>query len=312
MSLYHKYRPATFEEVWGNEKTVRAIKKQLSKPTKDIPHVFLFTGPSGCGKTTFARIIANELDCHGRDFSEVDTADFRGIDTARAIRSKIPLKPSAMSKARVWLLDECHKLTNDAQNALLKALEDPPEHAFFILCTTDPQKLIKTLKSRATSFAVTLLSEERIAKGLGEICAKEKMRVKPDILKKIASTTQGHVRAAVVELDKVISLDPEEQKETIAEAEAEEAQTIDLCRLLLKKGQWKKVSLVLKNLIAEPESARYAVAGYAKAVLLSSGSEESYDLLNIFTSRKYVDVYELTAMCAAHSLGYGLWDNPTQ
>jgi len=308
MALHHKYRPEKVDDVWGNASTKRAVKVLLKKGKEDMPHALLFTGPSGCGKTTFGRIVAAELNCHGHDFQEVDTADFRGIETARGIRQKMRLRPSAQSDCRVWLLDECHKLTNDAQNALLKALEDTPSHVYFILCTTDPQKLLKTIKSRCTSFTVQALDKKEIVTGLDGICESEDKDVDKKILNKIAVSSQGHVRAAVVALDKVIDLPEKEQIQHLGKIEDEEAQTIELCRILMNRGSWKTCVRILDNLQTEPESVRYAVAGYARAVLTKSGKEDAFDLLNVFTSRKYIDQYELSAMCFAHIKQFGIWD----
>ena len=123
MSLYLKYRPNSFDEMVGNEDVVQVLKSQLKG--KQTPHSILFHGPTGCGKTTLGRIVANELGAKGSDLREVDSADFRGIDTIRDIRKQSTYKPLE-SPCRVWILDEVHKLTNDAQNAMLKALEDTP------------------------------------------------------------------------------------------------------------------------------------------------------------------------------------------
>jgi len=126
--LHIDYRPKTLKEMEGNRSTVDSLQAVLSRES-DIPHAFLFSGSAGCGKTSLGRIVASELGCAPADFREIDTADFRGIDTIREIKNQARLKPLA-GKVRVWLLDEFHKSTADAQNALLKILEEPPSHDF--------------------------------------------------------------------------------------------------------------------------------------------------------------------------------------
>ena len=123
MSLYHEHRPETLDEMEGNESTIKALRSVLSKPKNEIPHAFLLTGESGCGKTTLARIIKTKLACSDYNYKEVDSADFRGIDTIREIRRHMKLKGLG-GGIRIWLLDECHMISRDGMNALLKALED--------------------------------------------------------------------------------------------------------------------------------------------------------------------------------------------
>ena len=147
MSLHIVYRPDKFEEVIGNKITVKTIQNKIHGI--EPPHAILLHGPSGCGKTTLGRIISSELGCkiNSNDFNELDIAQLTGVDTAREIRQNMSFLPME-SKCRVWLLDEFHKASTSFQNAMLKALEDAPRHVYFILCTTDPEKIIKTVQTR--------------------------------------------------------------------------------------------------------------------------------------------------------------------
>jgi DNA polymerase-3 subunit gamma/tau len=144
-------RPTTFGEVVGQPRAVA----QLTQMGRDDrrPHLLLFVGPSGCGKTTLARIVRRKLRCGEADFMEVNAANNRGIDMVRDIEQRIGLAPID-GDCRVWLIDEAHALTPDAQGAFLKILEEPPSHVYFMLATTDPQKLKPTIRTRATEIVV--------------------------------------------------------------------------------------------------------------------------------------------------------------
>ena len=282
MSLHIDYRPATLKEVEGNRSTVEALQAILSRE-KDLPHAFLFLGPSGCGKTTLGRIVANELGCAQADMREVDVADFRGIDTIRDIRQQARLKPMA-GPVRVWLLDEVHRMTVDAMNALLKILEDTPPHVFFILCTTDPEKLLKTIISRCMTFSVGPLSERQTTRLLQRIVKAEGVEGFPEeAYRQLHAASQGHPRRAVVELDRIIDLDPKSILKAIEQSSKDEALGIDLCRALLKREPWGKVAAVLRGLQdQEEESLRRMVLGYMNAVLLKEDNQQAAQVIECF------------------------------
>jgi DNA polymerase III subunit gamma/tau len=288
MPLAIDYRPKTFDKVAGNRQTVKALQTILNRPRKDIQHAFLLTGPSGCGKTTLARIIKDMLGCNGRDYTEVDSAQFRGIDTIRDMRGQMMYK-AVEGDVRVWLIDECHQLSRDAMNGLLKALEDAPAHVFFILATTDPEKLLPTIKGRCAQFEVQPLDQDEMTDFLSTICRKERKRVPADVLKQISRDSMGSCRNALQVLDKVIDLDPEDMK-AVAEQEAQkENAVIDLCRALMKREKWTAVAQILKGLEKEdPEKVRLAVMGYASTVALNEkDASKAYLILDVFKDPTY-------------------------
>lgn len=291
MPLHLDYRPKTFDEFIGNKPTAEALKTLLNREKKEIPHSLLFTGPSGCGKTTLARIVAGELNCSDFDLKELNIADFRGIDTVRDIRKQVTLRPLG-GDTRVWILDECHKLSNDAQNALLKLLEDTPSHVYFLLCTTDPQKLLKTILSRCTEFKVSALSDNRLFRYLGQICAKEGKKVSREVLERISELSEGHPRASLVALDKVIDLPEKKMLRSVDTAIFEQNKAIELCQALIDKKGWKTVSVILKGLKEEdPERVRRAVLGYCSSVLLNKDSPGAFVIMEQFIIPLYDSGY---------------------
>lgn len=280
--LYKLHRPRTLAAVVENEETVGSLRTYLER--KRLPHSLLFHGPSGCGKTTLARIVKDELGCHDLDFKEINSSTFRGIDTVRDVQSAVRLAPVA-GPVRVWLIDECHKMTNDAQNGILKLLEDTPAHAYFLLCTTDPDKLIAALRGRCQAMPVKLLSEKGALALLARVAKREGITLSKTITECLIENAQGSARVLLVLLEKIATL-PENQREAaIAAKLAEDNKAIDLCRLLIgRKASWKQVADVLANLKEEPESVRRAVLGYARSVLLKGGSWEAYNVIVAFSN----------------------------
>ena len=286
MALHLTHRPNTLEDFIGNASMIGALESVLSREG-EIPHAFLFTGPSGCGKTTLARIVATRLGCSEYDFKELNAADFRGIDTIREVRKQVSLRPLG-GKCRVWILDECHSLSGDAQNALLKLLEDTPKHVYFMLCTTNPQKLIKTIISRCMEFQVGTLPENRIVRMLEGVVEKEGKTIPKQVLEHIAVICQGHPRRALVALDKVIDLPEEKMMRAVEQSQEEESQVIDLCRALMERKKWVEIAKILKGLKdQEPEQVRRAVLGYCNSVLLNKESPQAYLVMERFMRPLY-------------------------
>lgn len=285
MSLYLDYRPRTWDEIVGNEETVSSLQNMLKKG--NVPHTYLFVGGSGCGKTTIARILANDLGCTGNDYREINAADFRGIDSVREIIQSAKYKPLE-GKTKVYMIDECHKLTTDAQNAMLKILEDTPDHVYFILATTDPQKLLATVKSRAVQYVMNPLSDMEMMRLLKITIKKEKESVDKEVLEQIIQDSMGHPRAAMNILEKVLNTEPEERLEA-AKAMAEQTnESIELCRCLLSNSGWKKCAAILQGLKGqEAESIRRVVLGYAQSVLLKAENDQAAMIIEQFMEPLY-------------------------
>ena len=286
MSLYNKYRPTDLTQIKGNSQILLALEGMLGD-ISSCPHSFLLHGPSGCGKTTIGRIIANRLDSKGNDFREVDSADFRGIDTIREIRKGAQF--AAMEGLnRVWLIDECHKLTNDAQNALLKILEDPPSHVYFILCTTDPQKLLATIKGRCIQFQVSPLTDTQLLGLLKSVVRAENETLEREVYDQIILDSIGSARNALQILEQCLNVPSEERLDIAKRTAAVQTESIALCRALIKGEKWANIKVILEGIKEqEPEDIRRLVLAYAQAILLKSENDRAAAIIEAFWEPTY-------------------------
>ena len=223
-ALYRKYRPTTFKDVVGQEHIERTLKNAIDQGK--VSHAYLFCGPRGTGKTTMARILAKALLCEQGptvepdgtcpeceaiaqgthpDVYELDAASRTGVDNVREeIIARVNYAPTR-GAWKVYIIDEVHMLTNAAFNALLKTLEEPPEHILFILCTTDPQKVPDTIQSRCQRFDFHRISNEAIVSRLGAICVEEGVDFEGEALDLIAYRADGGMRNALTSLEQLIA-----------------------------------------------------------------------------------------------------------
>jgi len=286
MPLNIDYRPQNFDEFIGNESTVQKLRSVILR--KDVPHVFLFHGPSGTGKTTLARIVAKKLGCLDMDIQEMNIADIGGIDTARDIRSKMRLKPISGGKIKVYILDEIQRSSQAFMQSLLKPLEDAPSHCFFILCTTDPQKLNKALRNRCSPFQTSLLNQNELLILLDWVLKQEDVELSKELLYQIAQTSKGSPRQALIILDQIIDLKPEERERCIQDYEKKENQAIDLCRELFKeRSSWRKINELLENIEDDPETVRRIVLGYFRVILKKGKNPKARLIMDYFLDPFY-------------------------
>ena len=195
-ALYRTYRPEKLADVVGQEEAVSLIQGQLDN--NEITHAYLFSGPRGVGKTTLARIIAKELGCDPVfDVAEIDAASHNKVDDIRDLNESINFVASSPDKKRIFILDEVHMLSNAASNAFLKTLEEPPDHVVFILATTEPERVLETIKSRTTHVVFKKIDEEEIFSRLSSIAKKEKMKVSKEVLRSVANFSDGSLRDAI-------------------------------------------------------------------------------------------------------------------
>lgn len=223
-TLYRKYRPNNFDTVFGQEYIKKSIQNALDQ--NKLAHAYLFSGPRGVGKTTIARIIAKSVNCmkngisskpclscencvsiaesNNLDIIEIDAASNRGIDEIRSLKESINYQP-VRCRMKVYIIDEIHMLTNEAFNALLKTLEEPPKHAIFILATTEINKLPDTIISRCICYNFKTLSENEAIDMMRNCVEKENIKIDDDSLKLIFKKSGGSARDAFSILEQISS-----------------------------------------------------------------------------------------------------------
>jgi DNA polymerase III subunit gamma/tau len=224
-ALYRRYRPETFADVIGQQHVTDPLQQALSHDRTN--HAYLFSGPRGCGKTTSARILARCLNCvqgptatpcgvcqscqdlatggpGSLDVIEIDAASHGGVDDARDLRERAFYSP-ASSKYKVYIIDEAHMVSKEGFNALLKLVEEPPEHVKFVFATTEPEKVIATIRSRTHHYPFRLVPPGELQAYLATICEREQVQVQPGVLQLVVRAGRGSVRDSLSVLDQLIA-----------------------------------------------------------------------------------------------------------
>lgn len=199
MSLATKYRPRSFESVLGQDHVKIILQKQLD--TNNIKNTYLFCGPSGDGKTTIARILANKINKGQGNPIEIDAASNNGVDNIRSIIDDAKQR-SIDSEYKIFVVDECHMITNAGWNAFLKCIEEPPKYTIFMFCTTNPEKVPATIVNRCMRFNLSKVSTDKIRERLEYICEKEGYINYSEACDFIAKISNGGVRDAISSLEK--------------------------------------------------------------------------------------------------------------
>jgi len=297
-----KYRPQTFDEVVGQEHITQTLKNAIA--TNRLAHAYLFVGPRGTGKTSTARILAKALNCvHGPtvtpcgecdvcreiaagnslDVLEIDGASNNGVEQVRELREQVRYAPTR-GKYKLYIIDEVHMLSTAAFNALLKTLEEPPEHVKFLFATTDVQKVLPTILSRCQRFDLRRIPGELIAGHLQHIAAQEKIQLDPEAAMTIARGADGGLRDAESMLDQLVSF----CGESIAEADVlavfgfTAAQTVStLCDHLLEGNASEALSVVHQQAEAGRDLSRLMadLIGHLRNLLVAKADPNRLDAI---------------------------------
>jgi DNA polymerase-3 subunit gamma/tau len=259
-----KYRPLEFKEFFGFEKEIESILSILH--TK---HTYLFYGPRGCGKTTLGRLLAYELGIKDIDIKEIDAASNTGVDDARKIRENAQFSPMA-SKHKIYIIDEFHRLTGNAEDALLKLFEEPPPHCYFVLCTSEIDKVRTTIKSRCAKYEVKPLTTAESKELLDWITDSEKLDIPDEVKFSIIDKCECIPREMIIALDMIKNMKDPKDAIDLIQSTGGKKEIADLCWALLNGDKWEKVAEILKAIPDEAENVRYGVLGIMNSMLLKN------------------------------------------
>jgi DNA polymerase-3 subunit gamma/tau len=316
--LARKYRPQTFDEVIGQDEVVSQLKGALA--TGRLGHAFLFSGPRGTGKTTCARILARELNkikSAGSeqlgldtflDIIEIDGASNNSVDDIRTLRENVQLIPMS-GGVKVYIIDEVHMLSESAFNALLKTLEEPPEHVKFIFATTNPDKLPVTVISRCQRFNFKRIPVSLIVGKLQDLCQKEKIRADEDALRVIARASQGSMRDALSVLDQLCST----STKGIAVMDVsrmfglvEEEKLFEIAEALAMKDS-PRALVVLEKIVDEGKDARQLgqdlIEVYRNLMVVKTGGKDAERLKELEKLLDYSKAYKEALVRVADKIG---------
>ena len=292
MTLHTKYRPKHFEEVIGQIEIVKSLQNLIE--TGKMPKSFLFTGPSGTGKTTLARIIANKLGCDIQNIIEVDAATNTGVEDMRVLCEGLRYPAFGLTTVKVAIVDECQALSKSSWSSLLKIIEEPPSHLYFVFCTTEPSKVLDTIKTRCHQYNLKEVSTDDLMDLLDFVSETEQITLPDNAIALAARSAQGSPRMALVRLSQIRNCKTIQEVKKLLEQPLEESEVIELCKLIVAgRGlTWQKIVDILNKLKEQnPESIRIQIVNYLTACILKNQSEKEavrlLTILNYFSNPIY-------------------------
>lgn len=269
IDLHTKYRPATLEKVIGQEAVVKSVRTVLKKRSS---RSFIFTGPSGTGKTTLARVIALMVGCDvDRNLIEVDAASHTGIDAMRAITQMSEYTALGGKGIKVFLIDEAHALSKQAWQSLLKSVEEPPRHVYWIFCSTEPLRIPETIRTRCATYDLKAVGSEDIFELLKEVATAEEFTTGEDVLYLIAEKSYGSPRRALTFLGQCSALTSRKEAAKLLRAATEDGDVADLCRALMSGTNWAAAMKLVAPLREQKgESIRQVVVNWFTKVTMDA------------------------------------------
>jgi len=266
-----KHRVKNIKRILGND----SIKEYISNVEK-WPSSILLVGETGCGKTTIARIIGK---IRKSELIELNISKTRGIENARAIIDSVQTH-SLLGTGKTIVLNECHEATKQFQDAMLEILEEPPKDVLFVLCTTDPQKLLPAVKSRCVIHKLNKLDYGESKTLLKRIIKKEKLTIDKSLYRDIILSSNGIPRKLLLILDSISNMKSKKQIKKIIEGyeyidEMVSKELVELCQLLLRREKYKTICDLLKQIKEPPETIKRAICGYMSKILISGKMNEN-------------------------------------
>lgn len=282
--LHTAYRPQTLERVVGHKDVVSSLNKVLEEGSS---RAFIFTGPAGIGKTTFARIIARRLGASPANIIEIDAATSTGVDAMRDRTSTMNYAALGESKTRVYIIDEAHRLSSAAWDSMLKAIEEPPPHIGWVLCTSVKGKIPATIASRCVQYDLKPLSRSDVRLAMKRTAKKAGLAIKPSILDYLSEKSGGSIRRALTWMAQAQGMKTrKEASELIQQQDEGDEEIISLCRELVGRPSWPRALALCKKMQdTNPESIRIVICAYFTKVLFGTTNEKRAEyLLDVLSS----------------------------